>query len=79
MGTTLGTGVMRSFPVGVPKVMISTMASRDTRAFVGTKDILMLHSVCESTFWLAALLTAGKAHYTTLTHRNCLPKHCRSS
>jgi len=47
MGTTLGTGVMRAFPVGVPKVMISTMASRDTRAFVGTKDILMLHSVCD--------------------------------
>jgi len=47
MGTTLGSGVMRSFPVGVPKVMISTMASRDTRAFVGTKDILMLHSVCD--------------------------------
>jgi uncharacterized protein (UPF0261 family) len=47
MGTTLATGVMRSFSVGVPKVMISTMASRDTRAFVGTKDILMLHSVCD--------------------------------
>ncbi|HBF42412.1 MAG TPA: UPF0261 family protein [Desulfobacteraceae bacterium] len=47
MGTTLGTGVMRSFPVGFPKVMISTMASRDTREFVGTKDILMLHSVCD--------------------------------
>jgi len=47
MGTTLASGVMRSFPVGVPKVMISTMASRDTRAFVGTKDILMLHSVCD--------------------------------
>ena len=47
MGTTLASGVMRSFPVGVPKVMISTMASRDTSAFVGTKDILMLHSVCD--------------------------------
>ena len=47
MGTSLGTAVMRSFPVGVPKVMISTMASRNTRAFVGTKDILMLHSVCD--------------------------------
>jgi uncharacterized protein (UPF0261 family) len=47
MGTTLGTGVMRQFPIGIPKVMISTMASRDTRAFVGTKDILMLHSVCD--------------------------------
>lgn len=47
MGTTLGTAVMRSFPVGLPKVMISTMASRNTHDFVGTKDILMLHSVCD--------------------------------
>ena len=47
MGTTLGTAVMRQFPIGFPKVMISTMASRDTRDFVGTKDILMLHSVCD--------------------------------
>jgi uncharacterized protein (UPF0261 family) len=47
MGTTLASGVMRSFPIGFPKVMISTMASRDTRAFVGTKDIMMLHSVCD--------------------------------
>ena len=47
MGTTLGTGVMRAFPIGFPKVMISSMASRNTRAFVGTKDILMLHSVCD--------------------------------
>jgi uncharacterized protein (UPF0261 family) len=47
MGTTLGTAVMRTFPIGLPKVMITTMASRDTRSFVGTKDILMLHSVCD--------------------------------
>lgn len=47
MGTTLGTAVMRAFPVGLPKVMVTTMASRDTRPFVGTRDILMLHSVCD--------------------------------
>ena len=47
MGTTLGSGVMRAFPIGFPKVMISTMASRNTRTFVGTKDILMLYSVCD--------------------------------
>ena len=47
MGTTLGTAVMRSFPVGFPKVMVSTMASRNTRPFVGTKDIMMLYSVCD--------------------------------
>jgi uncharacterized protein (UPF0261 family) len=38
---------MRTFPIGFPKVMISTMASKNTRPFVGTKDILMLHSVCD--------------------------------
>jgi uncharacterized protein (UPF0261 family) len=47
MGTSIGTTVMRSFPFGIPKVMISTMASSNTRNFVGTKDILMLHSVCD--------------------------------
>ena len=47
MGTTLGTGVMRAFPLGFPKVMISTMASRNARPFVGTKDIMMFHSVCD--------------------------------
>jgi uncharacterized protein (UPF0261 family) len=47
MGTTVGTAVMRSFEIGIPKVMISTMASSNTRNFVGTKDILMLHSVCD--------------------------------
>jgi uncharacterized protein (UPF0261 family) len=47
MGTTLASSVMRSFPIGFPKVMISTMASCDTRDFVGTKDIIMLYSVCD--------------------------------
>ena len=47
MGTTLGTGAMRSLPFGFPKLMISTMASRDTRPFVGSKDILMYHSVVD--------------------------------
>jgi uncharacterized protein (UPF0261 family) len=47
MGTTLATAVMRTLPYGMPKVMISTMASGFTRPFVGTRDILMLNSVCD--------------------------------
>jgi uncharacterized protein (UPF0261 family) len=47
MGTTLATAVMRSLPYGMPKLMISTMASGFTRPFVGTRDILMLNSVCD--------------------------------
>ncbi len=47
MGTTLGTSIMRALPIGFPKVMVSTMASRDTHDFVGTKDIAMFNSVCD--------------------------------
>lgn len=47
MGTTLATVIMRSFPYGLPKVMISTMASGMTAPFVGTKDITMVNAVCD--------------------------------
>jgi len=47
MGTSLGTGAMRALPFGVPKLMVSTMASSDTRPYVGTKDIAMLYSVAD--------------------------------
>jgi uncharacterized protein (UPF0261 family) len=46
-GTTIGTMAMRSLPLGVPKVMISTMASGQTRPYVGNKDIVMIHSVVD--------------------------------
>jgi uncharacterized protein (UPF0261 family) len=49
LGTDLATAVMRSFPFGLPKVMVSTMASGMTRPFVGTKDIFMVPSVCDVT------------------------------
>jgi uncharacterized protein (UPF0261 family) len=47
MGTTLSTAVMREFPYGMPKLMISTLASGLTAPFVGLKDIAMLNSVCD--------------------------------
>ena len=47
MGTTLGTQVMQTFPYGLPKVMISTLASGMTAGFVGIKDIVMFNSVCD--------------------------------
>jgi uncharacterized protein (UPF0261 family) len=46
-GTTLGAAIMRTFPFGLPKVLISTMASGMTKPFVGTKDIMMLNSICD--------------------------------
>jgi uncharacterized protein (UPF0261 family) len=46
-GTTIGTTAMRALPYGVPKVMLSTMASGDVRPYVGAKDVTMAHSVAD--------------------------------
>ncbi len=46
-GTAIATHMMRSLPLGLPKVMLSTVASRDMREYVGTKDIVMFHSVAD--------------------------------
>lgn len=46
-GTHIGTSIMHVLPLGVPKVMISTVASRDMSGIIGTKDITMIHSVVD--------------------------------
>ncbi|HWE38660.1 MAG TPA: Tm-1-like ATP-binding domain-containing protein [Isosphaeraceae bacterium] len=46
-GTTIGTLAMRALPFGVPKVMVSTLASGQTRPYVGGSDIVMIHSVAD--------------------------------
>ncbi len=46
-GTHIGTGIMRVLPMGIPKIMISTVASRDMSSVVGTRDITMMHSVTD--------------------------------
>ncbi len=46
-GTTIGTAAMRALPIGVPKVMVSTLASGQVRQWVADKDILMLNSVVD--------------------------------
>lgn len=46
-GTSLATAVMRSLPIGFPKVMVSTIASGNTAPFVDIYDITMMHSVAD--------------------------------
>ena len=48
-GTNIGTAVMKNLPFGVPKLMISTVASGTATfgPFVGTKDVMMMHSVVD--------------------------------
>jgi uncharacterized protein (UPF0261 family) len=46
-GTATASTTMKTLPVGVPKVMVSTMASRDVRPYVGTSDVAMIYSVTD--------------------------------
>lgn len=46
-GTAMGTSAMRALPVGVPKLMVSTVASGDTSPYVGTTDITMMPSIVD--------------------------------
>ncbi|MGH9041730.1 MAG: Tm-1-like ATP-binding domain-containing protein [Acidimicrobiia bacterium] len=46
-GTALVTPAMQGLPVGIPKVMVSTLASGDVSAYVGPSDIAMVHSVTD--------------------------------
>ncbi|MFC1948033.1 Tm-1-like ATP-binding domain-containing protein [Chloroflexota bacterium] len=46
-GTAIGTAVMRALPFGIPKFMVSTIASGDMRPYIGTRDITVLHSVTD--------------------------------
>lgn len=47
MGTSLATTIMRAFPYGLPKLMVSTMASGFTAPYVGVKDIAMMNAVTD--------------------------------
>ena len=46
-GTTVVTAAMRVLPIGFPKVCVSTAASGDVAAYVGTKDIAMIPSIVD--------------------------------
>jgi uncharacterized protein (UPF0261 family) len=46
-GSAIATKTMRGLPVGVPKLMVSTVASGDTRPYVGAVDVTMMYSVVD--------------------------------
>ena len=45
--TAIATRAMRALPVGVPKLMVSTMAAGDTRSYIGASDIALMASVTD--------------------------------
>jgi uncharacterized protein (UPF0261 family) len=46
-GTSIAAAAMQTLPVGLPKLIVSTMASGDTRAYVGVKDVTLMYSVVD--------------------------------
>lgn len=46
-GTAIVTTAMRALPIGVPKRMVSTLASGDTAPYVGVSDIVMMPSITD--------------------------------
>jgi uncharacterized protein (UPF0261 family) len=45
--TAIATEAMRALPVGLPKIMVSTLASGNVAGFVGPTDIMMMHAVTD--------------------------------
>jgi uncharacterized protein (UPF0261 family) len=45
--TAIVTTAMRALPVGLPKIMVSTLASGNVAPFVGPSDIMMIHAVAD--------------------------------
>jgi len=46
-GTVIASSAMRALPIGIPKVIVSTLAAGDTGPYVGTKDLTLMYSVVD--------------------------------
>jgi len=46
-GTSIACTGMRALPIGIPKLMVSTLASGDTSAFIGISDIVMMPAIAD--------------------------------
>src|SRR5690606_29923543 len=46
-GTSIAASAFQALPLGVPKIIVSTMASGDTRAYVGESDLILIPSVVD--------------------------------
>ena len=46
-GSAIVSAVLRSLPIGVPKLLVSTMTSGDMRPYVGTRDLTLVHPITD--------------------------------
>ncbi len=59
-GTSIATAAMRTLPVGVPKLMVSTVGGGDVSAYAGTKDITFMPSIVD----VAGINSISRTIYT---------------
>jgi uncharacterized protein (UPF0261 family) len=74
--TAIVTEAMRALPIGVPKLMVSTLASGNVAGFVGPTDIMMMHAVTDIAGLNAISRTviANAAHAVVGMAANTIPK-----
>ena len=46
-GTHLVAGALQALPIGVPKLIVTTVASRDVSSIIGSRDVTLMHAVCD--------------------------------
>lgn len=83
-GTALITAAMRALPIGIPKVMVSTVAAGNVGPYVDCSDIIMvpsivdiagLNTVSKTVLANAACALAGMVHGQAAEHESATPSH----
>jgi uncharacterized protein (UPF0261 family) len=74
--STIVTAGMRALPIGVPKLMVSTLASGNVASFVGASDITMMHSVADVAGLnaISRQVIGNAAHAVTGMFLNAVPE-----
>jgi uncharacterized protein (UPF0261 family) len=66
-GTHLIASALQALPIGVPKLIVTTVASRDVSSIIGSKDVTLMHAVCDIiglNFMTKGLLTTAAGTIT---------------
>lgn len=74
--TTLVAGAMQRLPIGLPKLMVSTVASGDVSRYVGPSDITMMYSITDVAGLnrISRVVLANAAHALAGMIRNAPPR-----
>lgn len=73
-GTSIATAVMRALPLGMPKVMVSTLASGNTAHYIDISDIVMMPAIVD----VAGLNRISKSVFCSAAHAICAMTESRS-